>query len=166
MESLFRGLFDSELTTVISVTDFMLCLGLSLVLGLIMAVSYMYRTRYTKSFFVTLVLLPAVVCVVIMLVNGSGRTLPTLCRKCKEAGNKLISLGVCKACGKEITQKAYLVDKWNIEEQTLHKECRDIVYTYAYCKECGNRFSITFGEKESFDRKGYELPKRCKGCRG
>lgn len=96
----------------------------------------------------------------------SGRTLPTLCRKCKEAGNKLISLGVCKACGKEITQKAYLVDKWNIEEQTLHKECRDIVYTYAYCKECGNRFSITFGEKESFDRKGYELPKRCKGCRG
>ena len=74
MESLFRGLFDSELTTVISVTDFMLCLGLSLVLGLIMAVSYMYRTRYTKSFVVTLALLPAVVCVVIMLVNGNVGT--------------------------------------------------------------------------------------------
>lgn len=74
MESLFRGLFDSELTTVIEVTDFMLCLGLSLVLGLIMAVSYMYRTRYTKSFVVTLALLPAVVCVVIMLVNGNVGT--------------------------------------------------------------------------------------------
>lgn len=74
MESLFRGLFDSELTTVISVTDFMLCLGLSLVLGLIMAVSYMYRTRYTKSFVVTLALFPAVVCVVIMLVNGNVGT--------------------------------------------------------------------------------------------
>ena len=74
MENLFRGLFDSELTTVISVTDFMLCLGLSLVLGLIMAVSYMYRTRYTKSFVVTLALLPAVVCVVIMLVNGNVGT--------------------------------------------------------------------------------------------
>ena len=74
MESLFRGLFDSELTTVISVTDFMVCLGLSLVLGLIMAVSYMYRTRYTKSFVVTLALLPAVVCVVIMLVNGNVGT--------------------------------------------------------------------------------------------
>ena len=74
MESLFRGLFDSELTTVISVTDFMLCLCLSLVLGLIMAVSYMYRTRYTKSFVVTLALLPAVVCVVIMLVNGNAGT--------------------------------------------------------------------------------------------
>lgn len=74
MESLFRGLFDSELTTVISVTDFMLCMGLSLVLGLIMAVSYMYRTRYTKSFVVTLALLPAVVCVVIMLVKGNVGT--------------------------------------------------------------------------------------------
>ena len=74
MESLFRGLFDSELTTVVSVTDFMLCLGLSLVLGLIMAVSYMYRLRYTKSFVVTLALLPAVVCVVIMLVNGNVGT--------------------------------------------------------------------------------------------
>ena len=74
MESLFRGLFDSELTTVISVTDFMLCLCLSLVLGLIMAVSYMYRTRYTKSFVVTLALLPAVVCVVIMLDNGNVGT--------------------------------------------------------------------------------------------
>ena len=74
MESLFRGLFDSELTTVISVTDFMLCLCLSLVLGLIMAVSYMYRTRYTKSFVVTLALLPAVVCVVIMMVNGNVGT--------------------------------------------------------------------------------------------
>ena len=73
-ENLFKGLFDSELTTVISVTDFMLCLGLSLVLGLIMAGTYMYRSRYTKSFVVTLALLPAVVCIVIMLVNGNVGT--------------------------------------------------------------------------------------------
>ncbi len=70
-ENLFRGLFDSDLTTVISVTDFMLCLGSSLVLGLVMALSYMYRTRYTKSFVVTLALLPSVVCIVIMMVNGN-----------------------------------------------------------------------------------------------
>ncbi|MCH5297526.1 MAG: DUF4956 domain-containing protein [Ruminococcus sp.] len=74
LENLFKGLFDSELTTVISVTDFMLCLGFSLVLGLIMALCYMYRTRYTKSFVVTLALLPAVVCIVIMLVNGNVGT--------------------------------------------------------------------------------------------
>lgn len=74
LENLFQGLFDSELTMVISVTDFMLCLGLSLVLGLIMAGTYMYRSRYTKSFVVTLALLPAVVCIVIMLVNGNVGT--------------------------------------------------------------------------------------------
>ena len=74
LETLFRGLFDSELTTVISVTDFMLCLGFSLVLGLLMAFTYMYRARYTGSFVVALALLPAVVCVVIMLVNGNVGT--------------------------------------------------------------------------------------------
>ena len=74
LENLFRGLFDTDLVAVISVTDFLLCLGCSLVLGLIMAFTYMYRTRYTKSFVITLALLPAVVCVVIMLVNGNVGT--------------------------------------------------------------------------------------------
>ena len=68
---LFRGLFDTDFTTVISVTDFLLCLGTALAIGLFMAFAYMYRTRYTKSFVVTLALLPAVVCVVIMMVNGN-----------------------------------------------------------------------------------------------
>lgn len=71
METIFKGLFDTDLTTVISVSDFLLCLGTSLVLGLVMAFCYMYRTRYTKSFVVTLSLLPAVVCIVIMMVNGN-----------------------------------------------------------------------------------------------
>ena len=74
IENLFKGLFDTDLTTVISVTDFLLCLGFSLILGLVMAFAYMYRTRYTKSFVITLALLPAVVCVVIMLVNGNVGT--------------------------------------------------------------------------------------------
>ena len=71
MENLFRGLFDNELTALIDVTDFLLCIGVSLVIGLLMALCYMFRTRYTKSFVVTLALLPAVVCVVIMMVNGN-----------------------------------------------------------------------------------------------
>lgn len=41
---------------------------------MIFAAMYMYRTRYTKSFVVTLALLPAVVCVVIMMVNGNVGT--------------------------------------------------------------------------------------------
>ena len=74
LENLFKGLFDTDLTAVISVTDFLLCLGASLIIGILMAFVYMYRTRYTKSFVVTLALLPAVVCVVIMMVNGNVGT--------------------------------------------------------------------------------------------
>ncbi|HIZ56600.1 MAG TPA: DUF4956 domain-containing protein [Firmicutes bacterium] len=74
LDTIFQGLFDSDITMVISVTDFLLCLGSALILGLMMAFTYMYRTRYTKSFVVTLALLPAVVCMVIMLVNGNVGT--------------------------------------------------------------------------------------------
>ena len=74
LDSLFKGLFDSDFSVVISVSDFLLCIGCSLILGLIMALCYMYRTRYTKSFVVTLALLPAVVCIVIMMVNGNVGT--------------------------------------------------------------------------------------------
>ena len=69
--NIFKGLFDSEYTAVIEVTDFLLCVGFALVLGVILALTYMFRNRYTKSFVVTLALLPAVVCVVIMMVNGN-----------------------------------------------------------------------------------------------
>ena len=71
LDSLFRGIFDTEMTTVIPVSQFLLCVGCALVIGLFLAFTYMYKTRYTKSFVVTLALLPAVVCVVIMMVNGN-----------------------------------------------------------------------------------------------
>ncbi len=68
--SIFNGLFDGD-NVDIEITDFLLCLGVSLVLGLIIAFVYMYKTKYTKSFVVTLALLPAVVCAVILMVNGN-----------------------------------------------------------------------------------------------
>ena len=71
MDAIFKGIFDNELIQTISVQDFLLCLGVSLVLGLIMAAVYMFKNEHTKSFLVTLALLPAVVCVVIMMVNGN-----------------------------------------------------------------------------------------------
>ena len=71
LDTLFNGLFDTAAVSVISVSDFILCVGVSLVLGLILAACYMRGTRYTKSFVVTLALLPSVVCVVIMMVNGN-----------------------------------------------------------------------------------------------
>ena len=71
LDSLFNGLFDTDMTSVIAVSDFLLCIACSLIIGLILTVGYLYRSRYTKSFLVTLALLPTVVCVVIMMVNGN-----------------------------------------------------------------------------------------------
>ena len=51
--------------------QFGLATGAALLLGLVIAFTYMYNTRYTKSFVVTLALLPAIICVIIMMVNGS-----------------------------------------------------------------------------------------------
>lgn len=71
LNNLFRGIFDTDMTIVISVADFLVCVGTALIAGAILAIMYMYKTRYTKSFVATLALLPAVVCVVIMMVNGN-----------------------------------------------------------------------------------------------
>ncbi len=71
LDNLFQGIFASSSEPVISVGDFLMCIGCSLIIGIILAFSYMYRTRYTKSFVITLALLPAAVCAVIMMVNGN-----------------------------------------------------------------------------------------------
>ena len=71
LNNMFQGIFDTDMTTVIAVPDFLLCVGCALVIGLILAGAYMYVTRYTKSFVATLAVLPAIVCVVIMMVNGN-----------------------------------------------------------------------------------------------
>ena len=74
IDNLFRSLFDADMTVVITPAEFLTCLGVSLGIGLILAALYQYHTRYTRSFVVTLALLPAVVCVVIMMVNGTVGT--------------------------------------------------------------------------------------------
>ena len=74
IDNLFRGLFNTDMTVVITPAEFLTCLGVSLGIGLILAALYQYHTRYTRSFVVTLALLPAVVCVVIMMVNGNVGT--------------------------------------------------------------------------------------------
>ena len=71
LNHLFKGIFDTSTTEVIAVSDFLLCVCCALIIGLVLAFAYMYRIRYTKSFVATLAVLPAVVCVVIMMVNGN-----------------------------------------------------------------------------------------------
>ncbi len=71
MENLFTGIFDSPSSATIAVSDFLLCIFVSLLIGLFLAFVYAFKSRYTRSFVTTLALLPAVVCVVIMMVNGN-----------------------------------------------------------------------------------------------
>lgn len=70
-DSILKGIFDTGMSIAISLSDFLLCIGCSLIIGLIMAIAYTYLSRYTKSFIMTLAILPAVVCIVIMMVNGN-----------------------------------------------------------------------------------------------
>lgn len=71
LDTFFQGLFDTTATSVISLTDFLLCVGASLAIGLLLCAMSLWRTHKSKSFAVTLATLPAVVCVIIMMVNGN-----------------------------------------------------------------------------------------------
>lgn len=65
-------LFQSVLSTTITPAAFFACLGVSVISGLAIAVVYMLTTkRYSSGFVITLALIPAVVQIVIMMVNGN-----------------------------------------------------------------------------------------------
>lgn len=70
-DNLFRGVFDTAATAVITPEKFLLCVGVSLAMGLILCRMALWQSRSSESFAITLALLPASVCVVIMMVNGN-----------------------------------------------------------------------------------------------
>lgn len=68
LNSIFTG---TGTTAGINLTQFLACTAVSLILGAVCALIYMYKNQYHKSFVVTLTLLPLMVQLVIMLVNGN-----------------------------------------------------------------------------------------------
>lgn len=64
-------MLESVIGTSITLQSFLLCTAVSLVLGIGLAFVAGYRQKTSSSFAVTLALLPAVVQLVIMLVNGN-----------------------------------------------------------------------------------------------
>ncbi len=64
-------LFSSIMDTSLDGGSFLLCTAVSLVLGAVIASAYLVRSRCTKSFVMTLALLPAMVQIIITLVNGN-----------------------------------------------------------------------------------------------
>ncbi len=55
----------------ISLSEFVVCMAASLIFGLVISLVYMYKNTYSKSIALSLVLLPSVVQLVIMMINGN-----------------------------------------------------------------------------------------------
>lgn len=71
LENIFKGVFETTAQTTINVKEFLICIAAALLIGVFLAAIYSYKSHYTKSFVITLATLPAIVCVVIMMVNGN-----------------------------------------------------------------------------------------------
>jgi hypothetical protein len=67
---LFQGIFDDG-TAEIAVLQFVLCILVSLLIGAFFSFIYSRSERGSQSFMLTLAILPAIVCVIIMMVNGN-----------------------------------------------------------------------------------------------
>ena len=70
LETLFNPIYTTNFTFL----SYIICTVTSLVLGLIIALSSGFKSRQSRSFLLSLFLLPAIVQTVIMLVNGSVGT--------------------------------------------------------------------------------------------
>lgn len=66
MESIF-----STTQASISVQNFLICIGVAIVLGVVVAVTHKLTTKTTPNFMLTLAILPVLVQVVILLINGN-----------------------------------------------------------------------------------------------
>ncbi len=69
-DGILNGLFTNTMGE-IGLGSYLISLGSALALGIVLALVYMYRSTYTKSFVITLAIIPAVVSIVIMMVSGS-----------------------------------------------------------------------------------------------
>lgn len=64
----------TEGSTTIPMSELLICILASIILGMLVALTHMYRNVYTKNFVITLAVLPVLVQSVIMLVNGNVGT--------------------------------------------------------------------------------------------
>lgn len=73
LDSMFSSILSSVSSAAadVSAAGFFACCAASLILGAAVAGIYMFRHAYSKNFVVTLALLPVIVQMVIMLVNGN-----------------------------------------------------------------------------------------------
>ena len=67
---MFNSIFDST-TTGLSITNGLICAGVALLLGIIIAITHMKTSQTTKGFLTTLATLPLLVMAVMIMINGN-----------------------------------------------------------------------------------------------
>lgn len=67
---MFTSILENT-TATLSITDAIICMVASIILGLVVALTHTLTKKYSKNFITVLVLLPLLVQVVIMMVNGN-----------------------------------------------------------------------------------------------
>ena len=65
------SLFSSIFTSTFTLGQFLIAVIASMVLGFVVSIYYMFRNTYSKSFVPSLILIPAIECVVIIMINGN-----------------------------------------------------------------------------------------------
>lgn len=71
---MLNNIFEPIYSGTFTLTSFLICTLVSLALGVVVALAANFKSRLSKSFLLSIVLIPAVVQVVIMLINGSVGT--------------------------------------------------------------------------------------------
>lgn len=87
-----------------------------------------------------------------------------ICQSCLRKGE----IYHCAKCGCDMIYTNYQKYIRHIPKYEICRDCknkRNEVYTTVRCTQCGKVFEITNGEKEFYDQKGFQLPKKCKECR-
>ena len=134
-------------TTVAAITtnEFVFCTAASLVLGLIIAFAFNFKQKKTKSFMMTLALLPVIVQVVIMLVNGNIGT--GVAVRCIQLGKIPFCTGKCNGhlcylpfngCRSCDGHEPPCVGSYAGGERELAEHC---LHAFAYWQEVGSQGS-------------------------
>lgn len=71
MISIFDNIFNSPTIEAFTLTQFLLCVLCGLLAGAMVAMFYASRNEHTESFITTIVMMPAIVAIIIIAVNGS-----------------------------------------------------------------------------------------------
>ena len=67
---MFNTIFDSTASG-LKIDTMLICAAAGIVLGLVIALTYKLTTRASKDFLITLAILPILVSVVMIMINGS-----------------------------------------------------------------------------------------------